>query len=166
MFPAHLPKGREQVIMLSQTLGLMLKQSHKTMCNLLTNISDNNNKERMDEFICNFNFDDILMNEYNIWDIVLSEVGRQCYSECNERGELIEKIRTRLLELFQFSNQLFNTLKSLHINLGERYVYCLTELNRPFEEREKERKMKEEAEKEKRMSIYIYKYICFFIYCY
>lgn len=79
LFPAHLPKGRDQVIMLSQTLGLMLKQSHKSMCGLLTDINNNNNKERMDEFICDFNFDDILMNEYNIWDIVLHEVARQVF---------------------------------------------------------------------------------------
>lgn len=32
----------------------------------------------------------------------------------------------------------------------------MTELNRPFEEREREMKMKEEAEKEKRMSISFY----------
>lgn len=97
----------------------MLKKSHNVMSNLLEEIRYA--KKTPEEFIIGFDYNNVIIKETEIWDIIIHEIARQIYTDCNERVQLVERFRFRLSQLFIFSNHLFNTFKSLYLTLGEKY---------------------------------------------
>lgn len=103
------------------------------------------------ELLYNFDYNLNIFNEFKLWNIILREITRQVYSECDSRGILLERVRCRYETIMKLSMHLYNTLKFAYREMVEKYHCCLEELEKDPSEKEKERQLEEAKEREERI---------------
>jgi len=111
LFPSAMPSGRAEVVALTNTLELMLKEREEVV---------GPGDPWHDKDLEKINIPVDLYSDLNIWDTVLSELVRQVHVNCGERGVLLERVRRHFAATyagvgahFQQAQQRISTLQGL-----------------------------------------------------
>jgi hypothetical protein len=96
------PASRDQALYLTKAVDVVQKRTAMSMQHV-AKVLGRVVAFREFNLLCDISLESTMVDEVKLWDDALSELGRQVGTTCSERGVLIERVRQRVLKLFDFS---------------------------------------------------------------
>eukprot|EP00753_Platysulcus_tardus_P005459 PLAT1336.2.p1 GENE.PLAT1336.2~~PLAT1336.2.p1 ORF type:complete len:1183 (+),score=591.12 PLAT1336.2:374-3550(+) len=107
VFPSSKPTTRDDAIYLAQACDVMLAQIYARSAGDSAAESEETDA---------LGFHPRMWAEMKVWNMVLSELVRQVFAQCDDRGALLERTRSRLLQLFSAAEVLFRRQRSARVH--------------------------------------------------